>query len=337
VNTLKDKKILFLSPKFFDYEKEIIIELEKQGANVIFFDERPKNDFTTKLLIRLNFRNIIRKRINSYYSSIINSTLKEDFDYLFIISPETIDVEKIETIKKLHKNIKVYIYLWDSIKNKKNALSLLSASDKFVTFDRSDKNKFKQVKFLPLFYIDDYKNIPHAKNKKLPQYDLSFIGTVHSDRYRTIKNIERLAKENNLNIFYYFYSPSKVLFFFQRLLKKDFRHIDWNDISFISLSKKDVLDIIQNSKVVIDIHHPNQLGLTMRTIEMIGAKKKLLTTNKDVENYNFYNLNNIFFFDRNYPKIDFEFFNNEYQELESELYESYSLTNWIKRIFEVEE
>ena len=115
---LKGKNILLLAPNFFGYEFEIKKELENLGAKVFYFDERPKNDFLTKACIRLNLKSFIQKNINNYYQNIVNETKTKNFDYLFLISPETIDVEKIKKIKSLHLNIKVFIYIWDSIKNK---------------------------------------------------------------------------------------------------------------------------------------------------------------------------------------------------------------------------
>lgn len=331
MQNLKGKKILFFSPKFFGYEFEIKKELESLGAKVFYFDERPKNDFFTKVCIRLNFKAMIQKKIDSYYENIITNTKKEEFDYLFLVDTETIDTKTIETIKNLHKNIKIYTYMWDSIKNRKKSLSLLLHSDKFFTFDRRDIEIDKKINFLPLFYINDYKNIAEDKNDI--QYDFSFIGTIHSDRYKIIKKFEEFAKENNANIFYYFYSPSKVLFFFQKLLKKDFRTIDKNDISFSSLSKEKVINIIKQSKIIIDIHHPMQSGLTMRTIEILGAKRKLITTNHHIKEYDFYNPSNIFIVDRESLQLEKKFIETNYEPIGEKIYEKYSLESWIKNIF----
>ena len=134
--------------------------------------------------------------------------------------------------------------MWDSIENKKTALSLLDISDKFLTFDRQDKHINNKIDFLPLFYINSYQEIANEKSDF--KYDLSFIGTIHSDRYKIVKQIEKIATANNITTYFYFYSPSKVLFSLQRLLLKDFKHIDKKDVSFISLKKEDVLNIIKN-------------------------------------------------------------------------------------------
>jgi|SaaInl8_200m_RNA_FD_contig_71_882819_length_2690_multi_5_in_0_out_0_1 hypothetical protein len=326
---LKGKTVLLLAPKFFGYELEIKKELEIYGSKVFLYDERPKNDFFTKVCIRLNLKSFISKNIDKYYKNIIEETKNIKIDYLFLVNPETIDQKVIEYIKKLNPNIKVYTYMWDSIKNKRKSLDLLPISDKFFTFDSSDKEIDSSIKFLPLFYIRDYENVSKKKEYK---YDISFIGSVHSDRYSIVKQISK----SKFNMFMYFFSPSKILFLIQNILYNEFRKIEKDDISFVSLDKKEIIDIIENSKSVIDIEHPMQNGLTMRTMEMLGAKKKLITTNKNIRDYDFYNDNNIYIIDRNNPIIDKDFINSEYQELDINIYEKYSLRNWIKNIFEGE-
>ena len=72
---LSGKTVLLLAPKFFGYELEIKKELENLGARVIYFDERPKNDFFTKVFIRLNLKYFISKKIKEYYQDIENACL----------------------------------------------------------------------------------------------------------------------------------------------------------------------------------------------------------------------------------------------------------------------
>ena len=212
---LSGKTVLLLAPKFFGYELEIKKELENLGARVIYFDERPKNDFFTKVFIRVNLKSFISKRIDDYYKNIIQEIKDESIDFLFLIAPETVSIETIKQIKSIHKNIKIISYFWDSIKNKKTALNYLDISDKYFSFDSNDIKIDKKIQFLPLFYIKDYENISKIREDIL--YDICFIGTVHSDRYKIIKKIEEQAKELDLKTYFYFYSPSKILFFFQKI------------------------------------------------------------------------------------------------------------------------
>lgn len=328
---LAGKTVLLLAPQFFGYECEIQAELESLGANVIYFDERPKNDFFTKALIRLNWKSLIQKRINSYYNNVIDSTKSLKIDYLLMIAPETIPAPYIEKLKLLHYGLKVYTYFWDSVKNKRNALNYLDLSNKFLSFDSNDIEIDKRVEFLPLFYIKEYEQINQATSE--PIYDISFIGTAHSDRYNLVKELEKQAEKYNLRLFFYFYSPSKVLFYFQRLFNKGFKNFDLKDICFKSLSKEKVIEIIMKSRVVIDIHHPQQAGLTMRSIEMLGAGKKIITTNKNIIDYDFFNESNIFVINRDAPELNLEFCTSKYQSIPKEVYYKYSLKRWLITIF----
>ena len=62
---LEGKKVLFFSINFFGYQTEIKNKLIELGAKVDYFDERPKNTFWYKFLIRLNKR-LVKSRIEKY-------------------------------------------------------------------------------------------------------------------------------------------------------------------------------------------------------------------------------------------------------------------------------
>ena len=90
--------------------------------------------------------------------------------------------------------------------------------------------------------------------------------------------------------------------------------------------------IYSDSRCVLDSAQAGQLGLTIRVLEALGAKKKLITTNEDIVNYDFYNEENIYVYDG--KSFDFEspFFKETYKEIDKEVYEKYSLRNWIREM-----
>ncbi|MGL6101470.1 MAG: hypothetical protein ACRC0G_17860, partial [Fusobacteriaceae bacterium] len=186
-----------------------------------------------------------------------------------------------------------------------------------------------RFKFRPLFYLDEYSS---RADNKIFNYDLTFIGTAHSDRYRILKSLKNEGLEKKLKTYFFMYFPSKALFYLKKLTDKSYLKTDINDFSFNSISKNEILNIISKSKVIIDIQHPKQTGLTMRSIEMLGMKKKLLTTNKDIVNYDFYNENNIRIIDRDNPELDSEFIKSEYKEIDNFNYEKYSIGKWLEEI-----
>ena len=128
------------------------------------------------------------------------------------------------------------------------------------------------------------------------------------------------------------YLPHKLVYFYNKVTNPAFKHTKINDFAYEKLSFEKVYEIYDKSKTVLDIESITQTGLTMRTLEIIGLHKKLITTNPDIVNYNFYNENNIQLLDRNHPKVDEEFINRQYLELEPSIYKQYSLESWIQNV-----
>lgn len=325
---LKNKRILYISPKFFAYENKIKQELEDLGAIVDFFDDRPSNDFITKVFIRLKLKSLIKKKIDKYYENIYSYILDKKYDFVFVVSPETLSFKELTKIKELQTNAQFILYMWDSFENK-NSFNTIKLFDKIFSFDSRDVEKYS-LHFLPLFYSKEYKKKEHLSNYK---YDLSFVATAHSDRYKISKQIKNLIAENKLSVYYYFYLPSIIIYFIRKLFIPKYTYGKLSEFSFSSLSQDKIIEIFDNSKVILDINHPSQFGLTMRTIECLGAEKKLITTNKNIKDYDFYNPNNILIIDRENINIDMSFFEKEYEGLSSEIYEKYSLNSWLKNIF----
>ena len=104
-------------------------------------------------------------------------------------------------------------------------------------------------------------------------------------------------------------------------------------LSFKSLTTQEILDLYKDSNVILDINHPGQKGLTMRTFESIGSGKKIITTNSEVKKYCFYSPNNIFVIDRDKIKINKSFFESKYQDISTETYEKLSIEGWINCLF----
>lgn len=124
-----------------------------------------------------------------------------------------------------------------------------------------------------------------------------------------------------------------MFFLFKKLFDKSFKKFELSKMSFKSLNKSEIISLYNRSNIILDINHPNQTGLTMRTIECIGAKRKMITTNTDVENYSFYNSKNIYILDRKDMIIDENFLITEYQDIDSDTYNLLSIGGWLYSIF----
>lgn len=329
MHALNNKRVLFFYLSTFNYEVEIQKAMVREGAIVDSYNERPTNNVLARILIRLN-RNLVYKYIDRYYNKVMAETADRKYDFIFFIKGESISNSIIDRLRKAHPEAKIVMYYWDSIANNHNAKGMLKSFDKVLSFDKNDCKNF-DLNFLPLFYIPQYENIA---NKDVSQkYDLMFAGTVHSDRYEFINGISKQVEEAGGKSFTWFYFPSKVNYYKLKWDNPRFRKANIKDFHFIPMPRETLLGYYAESRIQIDIQHPQQTGLTMRTIETLGAKKKLITTNADVVNYDFYRSENILIVDRINPVIPKEFINIPWQEIPEETYKKYSVSSWLNTIF----
>lgn len=327
---LQNKSILLISVKFFNYEVLIKKELERMGATVALYDERPSNSFLSKAIIRIK-KEAYKTKITSYYRKLIKQLENQRFNYFLLIKGEAIPKFFIEFLREKNPNIKLIYYTYDSFKNNKNGLDIMNLFDAKFTFDSNDATEY-QMGFRPLFFATDYANL-YLQNQNHFKYNLAFIGTAHSDRYIIAEKASDWCNLNGYKMFTYYFSPSKLLFKIKKITEKSFKNFDAQKISFQSLSHGEIIGIYKYSKTILDINHPGQNGLTMRSFETLGAGRKLITTNANVKNYPFYHPNNIWIIDRVKPEYDKSFFESTFVPIDSELYHSMSLNGWIEEIF----
>lgn len=328
-NSVSGKKILLLAPAFFGYEMKIKSKLEQMGAYVDLYDERSVTKAINRALLKY-VPDIYNSKTKKYYDSIISQNLEKNYHFVFIVKCDMITNEILEKLRNNYNNAVFCLYLWDSIKNIKGVTGKFKYFDRVLSFDRQDANSNPLIKFRPLFYTDDYKKeetyLEHYK------YDITFCGTIHSDRYKVIKEVIEKCSKLKMKYYMFCYLQSKFVYYIYKLIKKEFRHSNKEFFSFDKKASKEISDIIDNSKIILDIQHPNQTGLTIRTIEMIGMNKKLITTNAEIKHYDFYHPNNILVIDRNNIRIPIEFLEAKYEKLDVDIYRKYSIEAWINDI-----
>lgn len=321
------KKILLIAPKFFGYEKEIAAELMKLGAQVDFLPDRPFNSPLAKAATRLS-----RKLLLPYMDVFFKASLKQlggkVYDAIFVIQGEGLSKRTLKHFKLLFPDSYLVLYMWDSMQNKRSLLGNLPLYDARFTFDKIDSLTLN-MKFRPLFFTSGF-----ARGSGVTyEYDLSFVGTAHSDRYKIISKIEA-SSPLNVRFYKYLFLQARWLFYIKKLFLRDFRRAKISDFNFYPLSAGEVQQIFSQSMAIVDIEHPRQTGLTMRTFETLGAGKKLITTNSAVSEYDFYSPQNIFIIDRKcVAEIPAKFFSTPYQPVSAETLEKYSLSHWLIEIF----
>jgi hypothetical protein len=219
------------------------------------------------------------------------------------------------------------LYCWDSTDNKRYLPNHFKFYDSVYTFDLNDANKY-ELNFQPLFSSVNLHSKDLIEYEKRP-YDISFVGTVHSDRLNIISTLSKFSKIYALNFFTYCFVQGISIFFFRKLILfisgKSFK------LRIKNLNLSAYKELLLQSRAMVEIHHPNQSGLTARALDTIFTSTKLISTNMLLTSYDFYEPQNIFIFDR--KKFNFEglvsFLNTPFKPLNKKITDQYRLETWL--------
>lgn len=246
-------------------------------------------------------------------------------DNVIVIRGEYFSPNLIDWMKTMFYKAKFTMYQWDFERNLPLLKLQICYFDSVYSFDKNDSLTLG-LEHKPLFF-----NGYHERaSKTIKKYRFNFIGTDHSDRNEVLKSI---MIQNNIqrNEFYLHLYRSKKSIALNCLKKPHFFfEKDFSLYSHVPLGEIDTITAMAESDIIIDITQPEQTGLTMRTLEALGLKRKLVTTNKDVVNYDFYHPCNIYVIDRENLLIPRAFIESEYVDLSDSIYNKYHVDNWVK-------
>lgn len=330
---LKNKNILFSTDNIIGY-KENVKKILKEKFNHAEYIEAylpPKEErslyfkIVRELSKKFSFiENYYEKKLKKYYLPKLDE-YKFKFDYFLVVAGREFSKEFIRELKKRNKGVKCILFLWDKFEY----TTLKNSAKEFeyiFSFDPDDCEKYGFI-FRPSFYIKECENKKIEYNKR--KYDLFYLGSLRDNiRYNIIISSYKYINKLNLKSFLKLYVDKKSIKNLPENYEKNI--IITNKISYINN-----LEILKNSRVVLDINFSEQLGLTLRSIEAIGSETKLITTNKTVEKYDFYDTNNIIHIENidDIFKIPKKFFLSNYKKLSEEIKKRYTSEGFIDEIF----
>lgn len=328
LNDLANKQILFVAPGFFGYGQEIKKEMEGLGAKVDLLLDRPFKSAFMKGLTTIN-RQMVMGFAKNYYKKKLKDYGRSHYDIVFVINGQTLSPEILAQWRQEFPRAKFVLYVWDSIKNRQTIQDNFKFFDYCFSFDKQDANNFG-LHFLPLFFSRGFEDTTSHKIS----YDISFIGTAHTNRYSVVSSIAQSVSKN-VQFYKYLYLQSKWVYHYYKATNSTFKSSSVKEFAFDPLEKETVQQVFMQSTAILDIEHPLQTGLTMRSLETLGAKKKLITTNHNIRDYDFYDPDNIFILDKSKPYISEDFLYQPYKEVEDLIYKKYSISGWLEQILQV--
>ena len=266
-------KLAIISLSTFGYFERLSESISRRGIATKFFDERPANDVVSKLKYRVLPRKIGQQMARHHTRSICEQIVAEGFTHVLVFFLEVLSRSDIEYLKT--HGLQISRYTWDSVRNRPNILQFDDLMEAVGSFDPDDCEKYGYT-YIPLYSEIIEEN--QVRPMKVREFDFYFCGTMHSSRPTLIYDIEKISQRREwrikLKLFYY----SHWLYVVQNLMNRKAMRLR-HQISSAPFAHNAILTDSQLSRVVIDIHHPGQNGLTMRTYEALAQGAILATTN----------------------------------------------------------
>jgi hypothetical protein len=312
-------RITLISLDNWGFNNHIAITLEKNGHNVHHIDfNKIKYKYPNYFHRVYNFilKSFFKKNLKTMYfgKKIIENLeeIGEQQDVILVIKGDFIDSESVQKLKKYGK--KTIAYFNDNTRRCPKIIQVIPYFDEVFSFEKEDCKKYN-LKFATNWIY----NSPIAKNDSVFKYQVFSI--ISKDgRLPILSKIATNLKLNNINY---------KIFVYHKKCKKKSSTIEYIN-KYIPLSE--VEEYTNKSQVLLDVNRKGQNGLTFRVFESIGLQKKLITTNLDIVNYDFYNPNNILVIDEKNPDIPPSFFDKEYEKIPDSIFNKYTLDGWIQNV-----
>jgi len=315
---LAGQKILLIGIGFYDYEAAIAAEFRDLGAEVWVEDERaPEMRGRLAPLRRRLFPDVEGALRRHRAAMLARATAVGRIDHVVVIKGTLLDEPFLKALRDLQPDARFTAYHWDSMARYPDLIRRQALFDQVFTFDHADAAREPRFILRPLFYRPDLCRDGLGERT----IDLCFVGWLHHDRLKQVEAIRTQARALGLTTFVYF---STGLWTSLKLhLASKGQGVHSRPLAFNRYVEKS-----SEARAILDLPHPQQTGLTMRAIESIGAKRKLITTAAAIRAYDFYHPENIHVLDPAEPVIEPAFLDSPPAALAPELMARYSLRAW---------
>jgi len=313
------KQVLLMMPSYYNFDEVITDSLLKHsGHQVKTIDTSPK----------IAYRHLLDRIVNLFSKVFLNKNLKPAMqrkrileeinglgriDYLIINRVDLIDDIVFDVVIK--KAVHKVLLLWDSLEKVEAPINRFPSFDRIFSFDTDDckRHHFTKIENFHFWEMQQPEN---------PIYDAVYLGTLDA-REDDLKKLITYLKDNEKNVKAFLHIPSG------KTIKRAEQISPLEKI----IPFKESISFAKQASVIIDLAHKNQTGLSFRVFEAMSLHKKLITTNKQIADYDFYNPNNIFVItDIDQINIPQSFWAAPYQELNQEIVSKYSAESWVKKI-----
>ena len=246
------------------------------------------------------------KNLNEYTKIIINDAMFNN--------------NILKYISKKNAVASKYVYYTNAVRNSRIKPNNIPKDWRVYTFDISDSKEF-DIEYSPEYYTEHQENIKYDL-----KYDVCYVGADKTNvRLKNLLDIKEVLRKNKVQNFFHIF----------RVLKK-YNKYELQETTNMFVKYEDIQRIILESKCILELQMEGQSGCTLRTLESMFLNRKLITNNKDIVNYDFYNPNNIFVIENADDFKDrfndiLKFMRSPYQKLPDMVKNNYKFCKWLER------
>ncbi len=201
----------------------------------------------------------------------------------------------------VNDGVEINLWMWNPISSnpifKRSVQILKNDGVKLHTFDKNDASEYDMI------YHNTFYNMSMTSDSSTILYDFYFLGAA-KNRKDEIRNLKEILSNYRCS-FIIPTSPNEFITYKENLLN------------------------IQQTKCIVEIMQDNQYDITLRPLEALAFKKKLLTNNPHIKSYSFYDSQNIFILGEDNPTRLNEFINSPYNEIEYSILQKYDINTWV--------
>ena len=332
---MEQQKILLIAPVFFNYYKDILTELRALGYEADYLCDTYSNSSLSKAAGRISKKLIRGAMEQAFRKKILPRLEKKQYHTVLVVAGMTFafSPDMVGRMKETQTGARFVLYQWDSRENLPYIEKIHPYFDRIFTFDPKDARENPECTLLPLFYNRRYEAVGREKHAGTWKYDCTYVGTAHPRKYRQINEMAAALRPCLPRQFIYHYMPSRLKYVYHKLTAREYRKARFQEFQREKIPGEELAELFGESRCILDAPQDGQRGLTIRTLECLGAKRKLITTNPEVRNYDFFRESNIYVYDGE-PDPDNVFFTGDYEELPPSVYRKYSLRSWIGFVLE---
>lgn len=268
------------------------------------------------------YNNFISRRIKkiiSHFNNVIlgdyihNNIDKYNNNKSVIILLDTIYAKfDLQWLRMHFPNFRIILWFWNPVGSTISLQDITAKDIELWSYSITDSENYNLHYNTPFYPLHNVVNCDDVN-----EYDIIFWGR-DKKRRGIIEYYNKIFKKIGLDTRIHI-TPDR---WFQSLYKRKMSH-------YVTYDK--IIADIKRSRSILDIYTNPMAGLSLRTMEALFYKKKLITNSMEIKRYDFYSKENVFVLGEDDIQYLADFVKSPYIDVDPQIVCKYSVTSWLER------